>query len=261
MKTRMLIPLFCVFFLLGCSLNNDHERKTGLMNPEQTNLVTDNILSVEEAKECVIRDIIESGYALPEGEVLQEHPYLSNVNWGPVIFVENIGTEGRHKYYYVFYGQMPDGAVAVHEAVDAQTGEVFRGGMISYSSTEKVFVLSPEEARAYAVSRLGISKDTPIKAVFYRDWSTMNYDETFCWKYQLVLPDASPLRIKDMVVDALYVDPYVVGLHAIPTSNNVINRYFTTRIYTLQEHSRLVLSLHASTNHVEVSGKQFVSVE
>jgi len=258
---KFLSTIMLIMLITGCSFENRLEFQTNLLNPEQTNQIAVKILSVDEAKEIIIRDIIEGGYALPDRWVLKEHPYLTNLDWGPVVFVENIGNEGLHKFYYVFYGKMPDGAVAVHEAVDAITGEVFRGGLISYSETNKTFLLTPDEAKNYAISKAGISKNVLVKAVYYRDWVTKNYDETFCWKYQIVNQDNSPILIKGNKFPSIFLDPYVVGLDPTPRPDNVINRYFSTRIYALETKVIKSTSMFMKGKTYIETNKVFVSVE
>lgn len=256
---KAILFLIGIVIMSGCAEKKDSDFQTELYNPEQTNQTSIGIISVESAKELVLRHIIDSGYGLTNGWILKENPYLTNIQWGPVVFVENIGTEGRHKYYYIFYGKMPDGAMAINQAVDAVSGDLFVGGLINYNETNKTFLLTQEEAKKYATINAGISKNVNVKAVFYRDWSTMNYDETFCWKYQIMNSDQSTLSIKGNVVDSIFLDPYVVGSDPVPTARNVANRYFTTRIYALEPSTLIKQSMYTKGS-IETN-KRFISVE
>lgn len=256
----VILFMYSIITYISCSINAESDFKANLLNPEQTNQTRVAILSVDEAKDLVIRQIIESGYALTNRWLLQENPYLTNITWGPVIFVENISKEGRQNYYYIFYGKMPDGAVAVDQAVDAETGELFRGGLITYNDTNKVFIMQPNEAKNYAVSKAGISENVIVKAVFYRDWSTMNYDETFCWKYQIMKADNTALVTKGQGYQSIFLDPYIVGTDSTPTAKNVINRFFSTRIYALQSAVMERRSMYTK-GMVTETNIRFVSIE
>ncbi|MGC8765270.1 MAG: hypothetical protein ACP5QT_05225 [Brevinematia bacterium] len=70
--------------LASCSIYKPHNfDEPVLLNPEQTNLPA-NIISIEKGKELIIQDIIDSGYALPDGMVLREHPYIKDIEWETV---------------------------------------------------------------------------------------------------------------------------------------------------------------------------------
>ncbi|MCX7820767.1 MAG: hypothetical protein N2258_03730, partial [Brevinematales bacterium] len=196
-----------------------------------------NIISIEEGKKLIIKDIIETGYALPDGMVLSRYPYMKDVEWGPVIFVENIGETNtfRHKYFYVFYGKMPDGAVVANHAINAETGEFSSGGLMEYNETNKIYLLTPEEAIGYAAKSMGIKDDIIVRATFYFDWDSMNYDETFSWKYEIRSRNNKLLKTCKGKFEALYIDPYVRGLSPEPKKDNGRNRFSSSRIYKLVE--------------------------
>ncbi|MCX7820970.1 MAG: hypothetical protein N2258_04765, partial [Brevinematales bacterium] len=74
-----------VLLLTSCSFFKpvNFENEPDFLNPDQTNLQV-NIISIEEGKKLIIKDIIETGYALPDGMVLSRYPYMKDVEWGPV---------------------------------------------------------------------------------------------------------------------------------------------------------------------------------
>ena len=227
--------MFLVITLCSCSFFKpvNFGDEPVLLNSEQTN-VPGNFISIEEGKKLIIKDIIESGYALPEGIVLKNHPYMKDVEWGPVVFVENIGdTNIVDKYYYVYYGKMPDGAIVANHAMNAENGKFSSGGLIQYNETNKVYLLLPEEAKNYTVKSLGVKGNLKVRAVFYFDWDSMNYDETFHWKYEIKSSDGKSLKTIKGEFDALYIDPYVRGLSPEPKPDNGINRFSKSKIYAL----------------------------
>ncbi|MGC8765461.1 MAG: hypothetical protein ACP5QT_06215 [Brevinematia bacterium] len=205
-----------------------------MLNSEQTNLPA-NIISIEKGKELIIQDIIDSGYALPDRMVLREHPYMKDIEWGPVLFVENIGDTNtfRDKYYYVYYGKMPDGAVVANQALNAERGEFSFGGLIEHNETNKVYILSPEEAKHYAIKALGVKEELTVRATFYFDWDSMNYDPTFCWKYEIKAKNNKSIKTDKGEFKALYIDPYIRGSSPEARPDNGVNRFSGSRIYAL----------------------------
>lgn len=247
--------IFLVITLCSCSFFKpvSFEDEPVLLNSDQTN-VGGNFISIEEGKKLIIKDIIDGGYALPDGMVLKAHPYMKDVEWGPVVFVENIGDTNsfRHKYYYVFYGKMPDGALVADQTINAETGELFSGGLIEYNETNRVYLLLPEEARSYAVKSLGLKTDLVVRAIFYRDWESMNYDPTFSWKYEIRNSNGKSLKTSKGEFDALYIDPYIRGLTPEPKPDNGINRFSKSRIYAL---------VNKGTKSLERVEKTFIEIE
>jgi len=201
-----------ILLVEGCALVQEKNEDVVMFNADQTNGVA-GIISVEEAREKVIQDIIRHGYDLPDGMILSnpQTAYLKDVQWGPVVFVENLKENDIDpKYYYLFYGQMPDGSVPAVEAVDAKTGKVFMGGVMDYYENRKPFLLSPEEARSYVAKKLNLdTNQIMIKAVFFREWTTPSPIE--CWKYEVRLRGNTPIHTRSLTTEAIYVDPTIMG--------------------------------------------------
>ncbi|MGC8765269.1 MAG: hypothetical protein ACP5QT_05220 [Brevinematia bacterium] len=115
---------------------------------------------------------------------------------GNCFFVENIGDINIvERYYYIYYGKMPDGAIVVCKTINAETGKIPSGAIIGYySEKNRVYILSPEEAKQYAMKALGLKEELIERATFYFDWDSMNYDEMFDWKYEIRAKDNKSIK-------------------------------------------------------------------
>lgn len=221
----------------GCALT---ENPAPAVNLISTHPVDAEVLPVEKVQELVLRDIIESGYARPDGELMTNNPHLQYADWGPVIFVENLNEESL-KYYYVFYAAMPDGALAAEMAFHAQTGKFLQAGTVPYNPTNnrKVFVTTPAEAIGYAAAQLDLEKDSlNAAAVFYLDWSTKTFNIANSWKYRVTRTDKSPIRAAGMDLGEVYVEPYIVapGREA-PSIANTPGMGKKSRLFALVENT------------------------
>lgn len=258
-----MILFWAIVLITGCSLKKPQD-DIALWNDTQTNAVK-NIISVEDAKEKVVRDIIESGYARSNGMVLgkPETTYLKEVEWGPVIFVENLKENDLYpKYYYLFYGQMPDGSLPAVQAVDAQTGEVFKGGVMNYHENRKIFLLTPSEITTYVKNKLCItsSNQMVLKAVFYSDEETANGSPIESWKYEIRMNNGSAIQTLSVASEAVYVDPFIAGPEKVaPNPTNTASLFIKSRLLTLRLPSTPADAILKSVRNQ--SGAHFVPID
>jgi hypothetical protein len=251
MKFINKLLILLVILISGCSIFSSKnlndvssiDNKSGLLdvqcvNPDQTNQTDYKILSINEVKNQVLLFLKKSGYTSWKGPILKfpKYSYITNASFGPVVFVENIGTNYWHKYYYVFYGIMPDGALCASVALDASTGEVFKAGMIEYSDSNKTYLFGKHDVINYVTNNYSESTNISIRAIFYYDSDSFQIDPKFCWKYELYRHDKKHFRLKKgKDSERIYIDPFVVGHKKIAKENNGFNRFFHKRVCTLED--------------------------
>ena len=209
-----MIKIFLLIFaitlaLTGCAFFED----TNAVDLVSTHPVEAEIMPVEQARELALRKIIKGGDALPDSHIMTEQPHLVDVDWGPVVFVENKDTKDVFRFCYIFYGQMPDSGLAVAKSIDAETGKFLAGGIIPYSETnKKVFVLTPGEAREYAARQLLLDPDGfEARAVYYPDFNMRMYTPCRSWRYELRRKNGDTIRAAGKDLPAIYVLPFTVG--------------------------------------------------
>ncbi len=249
--------VFCILiltFLFSCEGGVEYVQ---LVNPEQADEQNENILPVYVVKAMLEARIMRSEYAR---NLLEKNPYLQDIDWGPVVLVENIGSEKISPVYYVFHGIMPDGAIVAIQSVCAITGKDLSGGPLLSNDTNdssKVFLLSKEDAIKYAASKLDIPENAVVKAVFYRDRSTRSIYNDLSWKYRISDADGDTIRTGKGDVEAVYVDPYICNIEYMPIATNVLNLLFRARLTALKP----IPDFRAPSGDRVWNDRQFVALE
>ncbi len=206
-------------FSFDCTLTSDEIICGGTNLPEET-------MPVEQAKEFVLQriaDRVDRGF-------MERYPHLADIGWGPVVLVQRQDDyEGwGDEYYYVFYGVLSDGALAAACAIDAVSGHYGVGGPLPYSETNKMFFISPEQAKLYAAEQLGLDVNSlVVQATFNLDWSNKIYNRAFSWKYEVSQSDNRLIRAAGLDVPAVYIDPYTIGMKSEkPDKDNAGHPFF-----------------------------------
>jgi len=243
---KHVITLLLLICVCSCGVNSGSSvysyNSNQVIGIEETNSSQLSIIDPQQAKQLIVREIINNGYAISNGSFLQNenNRFLTNVDWGPIVFVHDIGTNTKHEYYYLYYGVMPDSSISVVGAVDALKAVVFAQGMMQQRDSNKLFLLSPEEASGYASTNLGsTNEDMIIDAVYVRDYDSYSYSVVEDWKYIVKKKSGRNFTIGNQEVSAVYVEPFTKGDHKMaPTKSNVASRTTKSRLFIYEDPHR-----------------------
>ena len=141
---------FCIL-LLSCllllSCNNFSNKKNS----------TNDYLSVENIKEIVAKEIMESEY-YQQFYVIDSPKYderVKDVTWGEIFLVEDMSVEKQNyekKDYYLVSGVLSNGQVVALETIDARTGKFREGANLLSKKADQLVIMSPNECKNYLQS-------------------------------------------------------------------------------------------------------------
>lgn len=106
-----------------------------------------NIISENEAKEIVAKEIAESDY-YQQYYVLDSEKFdnrVYDITWGETILV-NVVPDGKifkkETKYYILNGTLPSGQVLAAQTVDAYTGELLDGVSLLEEGSDELKIIS-----------------------------------------------------------------------------------------------------------------------
>ena len=210
---RWILILF-VFVITSCN-NIASDDELILMNFRQTNDASLKILSLNEMKNRIVG---EYAYMLADPQLEKKFPGLS---WGSVVFIEDI-TGNTLFYWYIFYGQLPDGGLVMSALFDAVSGK-FKV-LTDWDINNSYKILSESEVYEYLKNRGMISNrtDYSIRCVYKYDLPTSGYRPDLCWKYEVTDKEQKMIHTDCGDFAAIYVEPFVMLNKGIePTDTNI----------------------------------------
>lgn len=184
----------------------------------------------------IIKNIIANGYNNIDLQRKRypQYLYMTNAAWGPAVFIESIGTNYFHKYYYLFFLQIPNGSLCTKIAVDAKRAggnSIFMVSMTApIDNGKKLYLLPEKDALKYVNLKFNISTNSYIRAINY-----MKYNPLTLWKYEISQTNGVKFNLKNGKQAAkLYINPFILDILPVPNDTNC-NRFGPKRICILNE--------------------------
>ena len=174
---------------------------------------TKKIISEDEAKEIVAKDIAESGY-YQEYYVLSSpkfDPRVRDISWGKTVLVSII-PDGKLKKeadkYYLLSGVLPSGQVLVMKTVNAYTGQLLDGALLVDDNADSLIMATQEDCIEYA-RNMGYEAEV-VEPIFYYDGSLFTLDQIYSWRYCVNIKNTRSIYSRAAKVDDfIFLDPWI----------------------------------------------------
>lgn len=234
-------------------------------NNSKTSLEKGAIISEEKAKEIVANDIIESEYY--QQYYVKSSPKFDervmDITWGKTILITIIPDGKLYKSidkYYLITGILPDGQVLAAQTVNAYTGKLMDGAILTDKEADILRIATEEECSRYLSDNNYSVKN--MEAIFHYDGTFFSVDPIYSWKYCVNINNSRSLNSKiSNLEDYIFIDPWINKNVIKSNELNKYNGYFSKlnynhRLYKLEN----TLSLDRNFTE-EFSSVKFICID
>ena len=235
-RILILTIIICSLFLFYSSVSGTRGELYAETIPDLAGI---NFISIEKVKQIVTNNIIASGYT-QSILTIAENENLLATTWGPIVLVKvETKTKKFNKidYYYIVHGILSDQSIVAYSCINAITGKLLKNCYI-YREYGNWYLLTGQEAAAYALDRLNIPSWIHYTVSTVLDYcSPLNF-HNFDWKYKIVFEQY--VRTREGMTDTIYVDPYIVAFKKEPPThlNALHSNIYPNRLFILAPSTR-----------------------